>query len=139
MYHVETVKIHDLRSGEDDPHGTNVLVDRMWPRGVAKDDVDLAAWLRDVAPSPDLRKWFDHEKDKFPAFSKKYRAELGEHAEELESSSSEDLSDAAKDLDTLLKLAKKSSKTTPLVLVYAAKDRKVNHANVLADWLKQQQ
>ena len=111
----------------------------MWPRGVAKDDVDLAAWLRDVAPSPDLRKWFDHEKDKFPAFSKKYRAELGEHAEELESSSSEDLSDAAKDLDTLLKLAKKSSKTTPLVLVYAAKDRKVNHANVLADWLKQQQ
>mgnify|MGYP002716894865 CR=1 FL=1 len=66
------------------------------------------------------------------------RAELDEHAEELDSADSEDLSDAAKDLDTLLKLAKKSSKTTPLVLVYAAKDRKINHANVLADWLTKQ-
>ena len=141
MKNIDIAKVHDLRSGDNDPDGTNVLVDRIWPRGVAKDDVDLAEWLKEVAPSPDLRKWFDHDEDKFDDFTKKYRKELDEIREELDSADSEDsdeLSDAAQDLATLLKLAKKASKTTPLVLVYGAKDREINHANVLADWLGDQ-
>lgn len=133
MHYVETVKIHDLRDGSVETTGGEVLVDRLWPRGVAKADVDLADWLKNVAPSPDLRKWFDHDPDKFKEFSKKYRAEL----DELSAQDPKDSEDA-QDLHTLLKLFKDSKKSSPLILVFAAKDREVNHAEVLAQWLRDQ-
>jgi uncharacterized protein YeaO (DUF488 family) len=65
--------------------GTRVLVDRVWPRGVAKADLPHDAWLRDVAPSPGLRTWFGHDPDRYGEFSERYRAELAgpEHAEAL--------------------------------------------------------
>lgn len=111
------VKVHDLLDGEK-AHGTKVLVDRVWPRGIKKDDLGHDEWLKDVAPSTELRKWFDHDEDKFDEFSERYRAELDEGGE---------------DVDKLLELAKGD-----VTLLYAAKDREINQARVLAEWLEEQ-
>ncbi|MGD7003847.1 DUF488 domain-containing protein [Corynebacterium halotolerans] len=111
---VHTVKIHDL----DDTvvSGVRVLVDRLWPRGIKKKDLDHDEWLKDVAPSPELRKWFNHDPERFEEFSRRYEAELDEGNE---------------DVDKLVSLAEKGDVT----LLYAAKDREHNHAVVLAHWL----
>ena len=57
--------------------GLRVLVDRLWPRGVTRQSARLDLWARDLAPSPELRKWFGHDPDRFTAFSVRYRHELG--------------------------------------------------------------
>lgn len=97
------------------PDGKRVLVDRIWPRGISKDDADLDEWLKDIAPSSDLRKWFDHDPDKFSDFKKKYKDELKDN-------------DAVKEL--------KDMKGT-VVLLYGAKDEKHNHAVVLKEFLEE--
>ncbi|MGA9519462.1 MAG: DUF488 family protein [Trichococcus sp.] len=56
--------------------GFRILVDRLWPRGVKKEVAQLDAWLKDIAPSPDLRKWFDHDLEKFAVFKERYEEEL---------------------------------------------------------------
>ena len=58
--------------------GTRVLVERLWPRGVRKVDAHIDAWLKDLAPSHDLRRWFGHEASRFPEFRARYRRELRE-------------------------------------------------------------
>lgn len=94
-----------------DTDGTRVLVDRLWPRGVAKAGARIDLWLKDVAPSTELRKWFGHDPDKWPAFQQKYRAELkGSPA-----------------LAELRKLVRQG----PVTLVYSAKDELHNDAVVL--------
>ncbi|UTH16559.1 DUF488 domain-containing protein [Macrococcus epidermidis] len=100
---------------EDIPKGKRVLVDRVWPRGISKEDAKLDEWLKDIAPSTDLRKWFDHDPDKFNDFKKKYKEEL-------------------KDNDKVKEL--KDMKGT-VVLLYGAKDEKHNHAVVLKEYLSQ--
>lgn len=60
--------------------GYRVLVDRLWPRGVSKEKLKLDEWMKDVAPSPGLRKWYGHEPEKWKEFQRRYRAELGEPA-----------------------------------------------------------
>lgn len=99
---------------EDIPKGKRVLVDRVWPRGISKEDAKLDEWLKDIAPSTDLRKWFDHDPDKFDDFNKKYKEEL-------------------KDNDAVKKL--KDMKGT-IVLLYGAKDEEHNHAVVLKEYLE---
>ncbi|UTH07146.1 DUF488 domain-containing protein [Macrococcoides canis] len=99
---------------EDIPKGKRVLVDRVWPRGISKEDAKLDEWLKDIAPSTDLRKWFDHDLDKFSDFKKKYKDEL-------------------KDNDAVKKL--KDMKGT-IVLLYGAKDEKYNHAVVLKEYME---
>lgn len=94
-----------------------ILVDRVWPRGMAKDDLH-ATWLKDVGPSTELRKWFDHDPDKFEEFAKRYRTEL-------------DGSDA---FETLLEEARDHQR---VVLLFGAKDEEHNQAVVLADLLRQ--
>lgn len=98
---------------ENIPKGKRVLVDRVWPRGISKEDAKLDEWLKDIAPSTDLRKWFDHDPDKFSDFKKKYKEEL-------------------KDNDAVKKL--KDMKGT-IVLLYGAKDEKYNHAVVLKEFM----
>ncbi len=71
-----TLKIKRIYDEPDTSDGIRILVDRLWPRGVSKKEAHLDYWLKDVAPSPDLRKWFNHEPEKFDAFSKQYRTEL---------------------------------------------------------------
>ncbi len=104
-------RIYDAPAKSD---GLRVLVDRLWPRGVRKEDADLDLWLKDVAPSPQLRKWFGHDPDRWEVFSKKYREELHAGTE-------------TEALRTLLDHAKKG----PVTLLYAAKDTKHTHALVL--------
>ena len=100
--------------GEDD--GARVLVDRLWPRGVAREDADLDRWMRSIAPSDDLREWFGHDPDRWPEFRRRYREELAACDDSVE-----DLLDLAASGD--------------LTLVYAARDREHNNAVVLREFL----
>ncbi|MEJ5997334.1 DUF488 domain-containing protein [Corynebacterium sp. H130] len=107
-------KIHDiLPLGE----GTFVLVDRLWPRGIAKQDFAPALWAKGAAPSSSLRQWV-HAGGDWDEFARRYR-------DELDAS----LDDA--DVQALIELARSKE----LTLVYASKDRQRNHAHVLAKWL----
>lgn len=96
--------------------GFRILVDRLWPRGIKKEDLKLNAWAKDLAPSTGLRKWFAHDPAKWGEFSKRYRAELAE-------------AHAAKIVDGLLDSAKRAKTVT---LLYGAKDREHNEAVILA-------
>lgn len=113
---IECVKVHDLLRDDASVIGVAILVDRLWPRGVAKADLSYDEWLKDVAPSPTLRRWFDHDPAKFAEFRRRYWEELDAGNE---------------DVDKLVKLG-----GGDLTLLYAAKDREYNHAVALATWLK---
>ena len=91
--------------------GIRVLVDRLWPRGVTKSRARIDLWLKEVAPSTELRKWFGHDPDKWPEFQKRYRAEL-------------------KDNPALSEL-REQSRQGKITLVYAARDELHNDAVVL--------
>lgn len=94
------------------------LVDRVWPRGVAKRNLDVDAWVKEAAPSTELRKWFGHDPHRWEEFRKRYLAELEQRPE-----SAEPLLDALADGDVLL--------------LFDAKDFARNQAVVLADWLRE--
>jgi uncharacterized protein YeaO (DUF488 family) len=94
--------------------GTRILVDRLWPRGLSKAKAALDDWAKEVAPSPSLRKWFGHREERFPEFTRRYRAEL-------------------KGNPALDALRARKGKVT---LIYGARDPKINHAVVLAKVLK---
>jgi uncharacterized protein YeaO (DUF488 family) len=97
--------------------GFRVLVDRLWPRGVKKDDLRLGAWAKALAPSTELRKWFGHDPEKWTEFRKRYRTELAR-------------SDATQTIGDLVAAAKRSKTIT---LVYGAKDTVHNEAVILRD------
>ncbi|SEP71015.1 Uncharacterized conserved protein YeaO, DUF488 family [Virgibacillus subterraneus] len=103
--------------------GVRVLVDRVWPRGMSKEDAHLDHWMKEVGPSNDLRKWFGHDPDKYDAFKKKYKEELknGDQQEELQK---------------LKELTKQYNKN--LTLLFAAKDEQFNQARVLKEILDRQ-
>ncbi|MDN5656557.1 DUF488 domain-containing protein [Brevibacterium sandarakinum] len=81
-HQVQVRRIYDDPVNSD---GTRILVDRIWPRGISKDKAALDDWLKDLAPSTDLRKWYSHDPDKFDEFSRRYQEELDDddHAEAL--------------------------------------------------------
>lgn len=105
---------------DEQPAGTRVLVDRVWPRGVSKDAARLDLWLKDAAPSTDLRRWYAHDPERFEEFRRRYQAELSEPP-------------AAQALDQLRDLAAEG----PLVLLTATKDAAHSQAAVLADLLRE--
>jgi uncharacterized protein YeaO (DUF488 family) len=96
--------------------GTRILVDRLWPRGLKKEDAALDRWLKDLAPSAELRKWFGHDPDRWTEFKRRYVRELRQHAEML---------------DELRALAQGGR----ITLVYAAHDQQHNDAVVLREML----
>ncbi len=98
--------------------GTRVLVDRLWPRGIKKDDVAHDHWNKDVAPSTELRRWYGHDVEKFEEFAKRYRAELDSEA-------------GQKALQEL----KECVRGKRLTLLTATKDVEHSQAQVLADLL----
>ncbi len=98
--------------------GTRVLVERLWPRGISKERAHIDLWLKDVAPSTELRQWFHHDPQKFPEFRRRYKAELQSEA-------------AQEGLTKLLELAKQGQ----LTLVFAAHDAAYSNAVVLRDLL----
>jgi uncharacterized protein YeaO (DUF488 family) len=74
-------RAYDKPSSQD---GVRILIDRLWPRGLSKTKLKIDAWPRQLTPSTDLRKWYGHEPARFAEFRRRYRAELTEHADELE-------------------------------------------------------
>ena len=110
------VRIKRAYESADPDDGFRVLVDRLWPRGISKDRADLDEHLKDIAPSPDLRTWWNHAPDRFEEFANPYRAELDDNP-------------AADDLRKIIADHK------VVTLVYGAKDPKVNHAVVLEEYL----
>lgn len=113
-----------LKRAQDEPadnDGTRVLVDRVWPRGISKDKLKLDHWLKEVAPSKELRQWFGHDPDKWPEVQRRYRAELksGEQRQAFEE---------------LKELSRKGRVT----LVFAARDREHNQAVILKELLEEE-
>jgi uncharacterized protein YeaO (DUF488 family) len=100
------------------PAGYRVLVDRLWPRGIKKSDANLDEWLKDSAPSTELRRWYGHDPDRFSEFARRYRAELRHPP-------------ASSAVDHLLGLGS----TQPLVLLTATRDVEHSGACVLRDHL----
>ena len=74
-------RIYDDHSEDD---GYRVLLDRLWPRGVSKEQAQLDEWCKEIAPSTELRKWFDHDPDKFDEFGKRYKKEIANRKELVE-------------------------------------------------------
>jgi uncharacterized protein YeaO (DUF488 family) len=111
-----------LQRAYDEPtpdDGRRVLVDRVWPRGRSKEELRLDAWARDLGPSTRLRKWFGHDPARWSEFEERYHAELVEP-------------DRARTLDALAAEARKG----PVTLVYGARDREHNQAQVIGDELE---
>ncbi|MGZ4468901.1 MAG: DUF488 domain-containing protein [Nocardioidaceae bacterium] len=112
---------HDVRIKRvyDDPAGSDgyrVLVDRLWPRGISKDEAALDAWIKDVGPSTELRRWFGHDPSKFDEFADRYRAEL-------------------KGSEALAQLRARRRENPVVTLLYSARDTEHNQAVVLRDLL----
>lgn len=97
--------------------GFRILVDRLWPRGLSKANASVDLWLKALAPSTELRKWFGHDPEKWKEFRQRYFAELGDHAE---------------DIGQVRNMAKRRRVT----LVYGAKDISHNNAVALMEYLK---
>jgi uncharacterized protein YeaO (DUF488 family) len=101
----------------EDGDGFRVLIDHVWPRGVSRERARLDDWARELAPSDELRKWFDHDPARFAEFRVRFRKELADHSERLE------------DL-------RRRAASGPLTIVYAARDREHNNAVVLSELLR---
>jgi uncharacterized protein YeaO (DUF488 family) len=112
--HVTVARVYDDDAGD----GFRVLVDRVWPRGVSKDKARLGLWLKDVAPSTELRQWYGHEPERFEEFRRRYEGELAE-------------SPAREALGRLRDLAAEQR----IVLLTATKDVAHSQAKVLSDLL----
>jgi uncharacterized protein YeaO (DUF488 family) len=79
-----SIKVKRVYEPRDPGDGYRILVDRLWPRGVSRQKADVDLWLRDVAPSGELRSWFDHQVDRWAGFRERYEKELDGHAELLD-------------------------------------------------------
>jgi uncharacterized protein YeaO (DUF488 family) len=113
---VHVKRVYEKASKDD---GWRVLVDRLWPRGLTKEEASADVWMNDVAPSNALRKWFGHEPEKWTAFQKKYHAEL------------------AKKKPLIKELRKMEKEHGTLTLLYGAKDEEHNQAVALMRVLRQ--
>lgn len=104
-------RVYDPPSKDD---GMRILVDRLWPRGIKKDEAKIDEWMKDIAPSDELRKWFSHEPSKWEEFKRRYREELKKNHSLIERLSLE-------------------SKIGTVTLLFAAKDEEHNNAVVLKE------
>ena len=115
-HRIAVKRVYDEPAKSD---GRRILVDRIWPRGLKKEDARLDDWLMDVAPSTELRKWFGHSADRWDEFRKRYRAELGENREAL---------------DRLIELCRGGRVT----LLFGAKDEAHNNAVALKEFIEEE-
>lgn len=113
---MKTICIKRIYDEPSDKDGYRVLVDRLWPRGVSKTIAHLDEWDKELAPSTELRKWFDHKAERFDEFAKLYKKELQVKEKELNQ----------------LRVVAKSK---PVTLLYAAKSPTINHAIILKNIL----
>jgi uncharacterized protein YeaO (DUF488 family) len=116
--HVLDVRIKRIYDDEPDPgDGYRVLIDHVWPRGVSRKRACLDEWARELAPSDELRRWFNHDPARFDDFRARYRCELVDQR------------------DHLLELARRA-RSRPVTIVYAARDQKHNNAVVVAELVR---
>jgi len=108
------VRIKRAYERADDDDGYRVLVDRLWPRGVSKEKAHLDAWLKDIAPSTELRRWFGHDPARWDEFERRYRAELDEP-----------------ERSQLVEALAERATHGPVTLIYGARDTAHNEAVVL--------
>lgn len=113
--------VHTKRAYEEaeESDGIRIMVDRIWPRGVSKEKLRIDYWYKDIAPSTELRKWFNHDPKKFPEFEKKYEEELQRNNQQQ--------------FDELKELLEQHGTIT---LVYGAKDKLHNQAMILKELLE---
>lgn len=97
--------------------GIRILVDRVWPRGISKDKANLDYWLKDIAPTSHLRKWFNHDPQLYAAFTEKYKKELRENEQQRQA------------FDELKSIIKQSNQD--IILLFGSKDKDHNQAVVL--------
>jgi uncharacterized protein YeaO (DUF488 family) len=112
------LKIKRVYEGARSSDGTRFLVERLWPRGIKKEDLKMKAWLKDVAPSQSLRKWYEHDTAKWKEFQRRYRKELQSNPEAWR---------------PLLEAAQNGNVT----LIYSARDTEHNSALVLKEFLEE--
>ncbi|NHO34094.1 DUF488 family protein [Acetobacter sp. LMG 1636] len=107
-------RIYDPPMADD---GARILVDRLWPRGISKERADLTLWLKAIAPSDELRRWFGHDPERWTEFQARYRLELQNNPESVEN-------------------LKSFVKNGPVTLLYGARDTEHNEAVVLCNFLQ---
>jgi uncharacterized protein YeaO (DUF488 family) len=108
-------RIYDDPSSDD---GVRILVDRIWPRGMRKEDAHIDEWMRDVAPSTELRRWYGHDPDRYAEFSRRYLTELREPERQQ-----------------ALQRLRETAQRKRMTLLTAARDLEHSQAAVLAHWL----
>jgi uncharacterized protein YeaO (DUF488 family) len=113
---VLSIRLKRAYEGPGRNDGFRVLVDRVWPRGVKKDDLRIDRWLKEIAPSSELRKWFGHDRAKWDEFKERYFQELSEKVEPVQE---------------LIEKARSGR----ITLVFGAKDREANNAVALKEYL----
>jgi uncharacterized protein YeaO (DUF488 family) len=111
---ISTKRVYDAAEPTD---GYRVLVDRLWPRGLSKATLKMDAWMKDIAPSPELRRWFAHDESKWVQFQKRYAKELDGHAD-------------------LVRELRERARGARLTLLYAARDELHNSAALLKKYLE---
>ena len=111
---VKIKRVYEQPSSDD---GSRILVDRLWPRGLTKEKARVDLWLKEIAPSTELRKWFGHDPAKWKSFRVRYEAEIRDH-------------------DDLIEMLKDIARTGAITLLYGARDEKHNEALVLKQFLE---
>ena len=114
------IKIKRVYEQPDKEDGKRILVDRLWPRGLTKEKASVDLWLKEIAPSTELRKWFGHDPDKWKSFRGRYETEIRHN-------------------DDLVKVLKDKAKGGTVTLVYGARDQKHNEALVLKQFLEKRE
>ena len=115
----DMIKVKRVYEPASEDDGVRILVDRIWPRGVTKDKASIYKWLKEVAPSDKLRKWFAHDPEKWGEFKRRYRGEL-----------------EAPEKTAILQKLKKMTKAGTVTLLFGAKEERYNNAVALKEFLE---
>lgn len=113
-----TVRIKRIYDTPADEDGYRVLVDRIWPRGLPKAEARIDRWLKEIAPSTELRRWFGHDPNRWDEFRSRYRGELEESS-------------------ALVQELVEKAQNTPVTLLFSARDQQHNQAVVLCEWIEE--
>ena len=112
--HIKIKRVYEQPEKKD---GERILVDRLWPRGLTKEKADVDLWLKEIAPSTELRRWFAHDPKKWKTFRRRYETEIRHN-------------------DDLIKILKQRARERTVTLIYGARDEKHNEALVLKQFLE---
>ncbi|MFC0324014.1 DUF488 domain-containing protein [Gallibacterium melopsittaci] len=119
MYQLQIKRIYQPIEAND---GLRILVDRLWPRGIKKQQAQISLWAKTIAPSPELRKWFNHQPENFSLFAEQYQQQLAINPKASE----------------FVLFCQQQLYQHNITLLYAAKDPTCNHAIILQQWLLNQ-